>query len=67
MTSGVEFVLGDGRAKTLRDQEKIAITYLMAHHDELRGIAAFPGVDAFILGLVYIAKLEEGVSGVALD
>lgn len=66
-SSGVEFFLGDGRAIRLRDQENIAITYLSTHHDELRAVAAFPGVDAFILGLVYIAKLEEGVSGVALD
>lgn len=66
-TSGVEFFLGDGRAINLRDQENIAITYLRAHRDELRAIAAFPGLDAFILGLVYIAKLEEGVTGVALD
>jgi hypothetical protein len=65
-TSGVEFLLGDGRAISLRDQENIAITYLKAHRDELRWIAAFRGVDSFILGLVYIAKLEEGVTGVAL-
>jgi hypothetical protein len=67
ITSGMEFLLGDGRAISLRDQEKVAITYLRTHSDELRVIAAFPGVDAFMLGLVYIAKLEEGVSGVALD
>jgi len=67
LTSGVEFVLGDGRAISLCDQENIAITYLKAHRDELRSIATFRGVDAFILGLVYIAKLEDGVTGVALD
>jgi hypothetical protein len=67
LTSGVEFLLGDGRAMGLREQENIAITYLRAHRDELRSIAAFRGVDAFVLGLVYIAKLEEGVTGVALD
>lgn len=67
VTSGVEFFLGDGRALRLRDQETIAITYLRAHRDQLRAIASFPGVEAFILGLVYIAKLEEGVTGVALD
>ena len=67
LTSGVEFVLGDGRATSLREQENIAITYLKAHRDELRSIGAFRGVDTFILGLVYIAKLEEGVTGVALD
>jgi len=67
VTSGVEFFLGDGRAIRLRDQENIAIAYLRAHRDELRAVAASPGVDAFILGLVHIAKLEEGVTGVALD
>src|SRR5438477_4802728 len=67
ITSGVEFFLGDGRTTRLRDQEQIAITYLKRHRNELRAIAEFPGVDAFILGLVYIAKLEAGVSGVALD
>jgi hypothetical protein len=67
VTSGVEFFLGDGRALRLRDQETIAITYLRAHRDQLRAVASFPGVEAFILGLAYIAKLEEGVTGVALD
>lgn len=67
VTSGVEFFLGDGRTIALRDQEDMAISYLNAHRDELRAIAEFPGVDAFILGLAYIAKLEPSVSGVALD
>jgi hypothetical protein len=48
VTSGVEFFLGDGRAIGLRDQENLAIMYLKAHRDELRAIAKFPGVDAFI-------------------
>ena len=67
VTSGVEFFLGDGRAIGLRDQENIAIMYLKAHRDELRAIAEFPGVDAFILGLVYIAKLQDNIFGAALD
>jgi hypothetical protein len=67
LTRGVEFFLGDGRAIKLRDQEHMAITYLKANRDELRAIAEFSGVDAFILGLVYIANLEGSVSGVALD
>ena len=66
ITSGVEFFLGDGRAIALPDQEQMAIKYLKEHQDELRWVAEFPGVDAFILGLVYIAKLE-GADGVALD
>src|SRR5262245_35148768 len=67
LTSGVEFFLSDGRAIGLRDQEHMAIVYLKAHRDELRAIAEFPGVDAFTLGLVYIAELDGWVSGVALD
>ncbi|MGB2605830.1 MAG: DUF4279 domain-containing protein [Candidatus Sulfotelmatobacter sp.] len=67
ITSGVEFFLGDGRAIKLRDQEEVAIRYLRAHRDELRAIAEFPGVSAFVLGLVYIAKLDGSVSGAALD
>lgn len=67
LTSGVEFVLGDGRAISLFEQENIAINYLRAHRDELRTIGAFRGVDTFILGLVYVARLEDGVTGVALD
>jgi Domain of unknown function (DUF4279) len=66
LTSGVEFFLGDGRSISLPDQEQMAITYLKEHSDELRAVARFPGGDAFILGLVYIAKLE-GSDGVALD
>lgn len=67
LTSGVEFFLGDGRVIRLPDQEQIAVTYLKSHRDELRAIAELPGVDAFILGLVYIAKLDSGATGVALD
>jgi len=66
VTSGIDFFLGDGRAIGPRDQESMAITYLKAHRDELRAIAEFPGVDAFILGLAYIAKLEDHIFGAAL-
>ncbi len=65
-TSGVEFVLGDGLTVPLSDQEDIAIAYLKAHHDELRALAQFPGVETFILRLQYHWKLEEGVVGFAL-
>ncbi len=67
LTSGVEFFLGDGRVIRLPDQEQMAVTYLKSHRDELRAIAELPGVDAFILGLVYIAKLNDSDTGVALD
>jgi hypothetical protein len=59
--------LGDGRAIKLCDQESMAIAYLKGQCDEFRAIAKLPGLDAFILGLVYIAKLDSGVTGVALD
>src|SRR5712672_3110559 len=65
-TNGIEIFLGDGRAIRLVDQAEIAIKYLKAHRDELRAIAEFPGVDAFTLGLVYIAELDGSVSGAAL-
>jgi hypothetical protein len=64
---GVEFFLGDGRAIPLRDQDDIAINYLKAHRNDLRGIAEYPGVDTFILGLPYIAKLNASVMGAALS
>lgn len=66
-SSGVEFFLGDGRTIRLRDQEEMATKYLREHRNELRAVREFPGVEAFVLGLVYIAKLNEGVHGVALD
>ena len=67
LTSGVEFLLGDGRAMRLVDQENAALIYLKAHRNDLRAIAGFSGIEGFILGLVYIAKLGGGVTGVALD
>ncbi len=67
LTSGVEFFLGDGRAIGLLDQQQMAVTYLKAHRNELRAVAELPGVDAFILGLVYIAKLDGSATGAALD
>jgi hypothetical protein len=66
VTSGVEFFLGDGRVMGQAEQERIAVEYMKVHRDELRTIAGPPGVDAFILGLVYIAKLGDGATGAAL-
>jgi hypothetical protein len=57
-TSGIEIFLGDGREISLVDQEDLAIAYLKTHRDELRALAQFPGVDTFILGLVWICKPE---------
>jgi hypothetical protein len=66
-TSGVEFFLGDGRVMSQAEQERIAVEYMKMHHDELLATAGLPGADAFILGLVYIAKLGGGATGAALD
>lgn len=55
-TSGIEIFLGDGRKIRLVDQTEIAMAYLQTHRDELKALARFPGVDAFILGLVWICK-----------
>jgi hypothetical protein len=57
-TNGIEILLGDGRETRLVDQEEIATEYLKRYKDELRALAEFPGVDAFILGLVAICKPE---------
>ena len=54
-TSGIELFLGDGRQIGLFDQEDAAVTYLNTHKEELKALARFPGVDTFILGLVWIS------------
>ena len=59
LTSGVEFFLGDGRQIRVPDQEEIAVAYLKAHRDELRALGQFPGIEAFILGLVYVCPLDS--------
>ena len=65
-TSGIEFVLGDGRAIPVPEQEQIAIAYIQEHQDELKALSRFPGVETFILGLQYICELDEGVIGFCL-
>jgi hypothetical protein len=62
-TSGIEILLGDGRAVPFLEQEGIAIEYLKAHRDELRALAAFSGVETFILGLQYNIELDETLTG----
>src|SRR5262245_20835255 len=57
-TSGLELLLGKGREIRLVDQEERAIAYLKEHRNELRALAQFPGLEAFILGLVHICKPE---------
>jgi hypothetical protein len=58
LTSGVEFLLGDGRQIRLPNQEEIAAAYLEAHRDELRALGQFAGIEAFILGFVYVCPLD---------
>ena len=62
-TSGVEFVLGDGRRVSPLEQEQIAISYIQANRDQLSALGQFAGVEAFILGIQYICELDEGLSG----
>jgi len=66
-TSGVEFVLGDGRTVPFLDQEGIAVTYLEAHRDELRTLARLRGMTTFILGFQYHREaLKSNVIGFCL-
>jgi len=57
-TNGLEILLGDSETSTLREQEKIAVSYLREHKSELRALANFPGVEALNLGLVYRVPLH---------
>lgn len=59
-TSGVEFVLGDGQQIPLSEQDRIAIDYLSANREELKALAKFPGVTAFMLGLQFDFELAVG-------
>jgi hypothetical protein len=63
-TSGIELFLGDGRQTGLIDQEDAAVTYLNTHKEELKALACFPGVNTFILGLVWICTPEQSVFSV---
>lgn len=63
-TNGLELLLGDALTTPLHNQEKLAVAYLKANRDELRALAAFPGVEAFNLGLVY--RLPTDVIGCCL-
>jgi hypothetical protein len=65
-TSGVEFVLGDGRTVPFLEQDTIAVAYLELHRDELRTLARFPGVTTFNLGLQYRAAFESNAIGFCL-
>jgi hypothetical protein len=57
-TNGLELLLSGGQAIPLREQEEIAIAYLMANRDELRVLAKFPGVEALNLGLAFRLPLN---------
>ena len=63
-TNGVEFLLGDAQLTRLVDQEKVAISYLKEHREDLKALAQFPGVEALNLGLVYY--LKPNVTGCCL-
>ena len=59
-------MLGDGRTVPIVEQELIAIDYLTANREALKGLAREPGVTTFILGLQYQIELEEGTIGFCL-
>jgi|SRR5580692_5487364 hypothetical protein len=63
-TNGLEFLLGNSNVSKLSEQEAIAIDYMKAHREELRGLAAFPGVDALNLALIY--RVQPNTTGVCL-
>ena len=56
--------LGTGRQTGLIDQEDAAVTYLNTHKEKLKALACFPGVNTFILGLVWICIPEQSVFSV---
>jgi hypothetical protein len=57
-SNGLELLLGNAHAVSLRNQEELAVAYLKANRDELRALAAFPGVEALNLGLAYRLPLN---------
>jgi hypothetical protein len=66
-SSGVSKALGDGRAVSIVEQEQIAIEFLSANREALKGLATYPGVTTFILGLQYHIRLDEGTIGFCLS
>ena len=62
-TSGVVFELGDDKTIPFNEQERVALAYIEAHRDGLRELARLPGVDTFILRLVYRAEFERSILG----
>jgi hypothetical protein len=59
-TSGVEWVLGDGRTLSFDDQERIAIDFLTKNQAELRRLSGFPGADWCTIGLQFMMEIDEG-------
>lgn len=60
--SGVDFVLGDGRAINTCEQEDHAIDYIKAHRDALKSLGKFPGVTCFFLGLSRVMVNRRNLS-----
>ena len=65
-SSGLFKILGDGQKLALYEQEKIGIDYLATNRDELKALAAYPGMTTFILGLQYHIKLEPTTIGFSM-
>ncbi|MGA2257828.1 MAG: hypothetical protein ABSG53_24460 [Thermoguttaceae bacterium] len=66
-TSGVEKVLGDGRGLDIREQDRIATSFLEKHEQALTELSRFPGVDYFILGLHYRIDLPPELRGFCMS
>jgi hypothetical protein len=58
-----DIVLGDGQSLSLSEQEEIAVSFLKANREELRQLAAFPGIEAFVLGIQDVPDFDESVVG----
>jgi hypothetical protein len=61
--SGVEIDLGDGKALSVREQDRIATRFLELHQDELARLARFAGVEYATLFLQCRTELEPSLRG----
>ena len=65
-SNGVRKSLGNGRAISWHEQQRIALDFLATHRDSLKALASFPGVTTFILGLQCQIKLDDCIVGTAM-
>jgi hypothetical protein len=58
ITSGLEFVLGDGLSIVYPKQEQIALDFIAANRDGLKTLGNFPGADHYILMFQYESEFQ---------